>query len=76
LILNEFEGTERLEEKRASPADLGRLLKMKAKKVNKLRDSNKDASVPFGTEKKAITSGGEGPGRESEQERGEEGNLI
>ena len=51
------------------------------KKVNKLKCPSKDALVPPGREKKAITSGRrrEGPGRESDRDSGElgrEGNLI
>ena len=53
----------------------------RTQKVNKLKCPSKDALVPPGREKKAITSGRrrEGPGRESDRDSGElgrEGNLI
>jgi hypothetical protein len=49
------------------------------KKVNKLKCPIEHTSVPLGREKKTITSGREGPGRESGQgwsEWEEEGNQI
>ena len=43
-----------------------------SKEVNKLKCPSKDASVPLGREKKAITSG-EGPGRECDPGEGSQG---
>ena len=46
------------------------------KKVNKLKCPSEDASVPFGREKKATTSGEGGRGLGGKVEQGERGEWV
>jgi hypothetical protein len=46
------------------------------KKLNKLKGSSEDASVPLGREKKAITRGRRDLGWKGDRVRGGEGNML